>query len=194
MTISSVPTSGIPVWVAYFESRLALRIKHSYEEQARCISYKLRDKNFIGRRRWNINYYYYSETESLWCGNWNHLVCGEWKCEVDHPSQSTVVNLGKKQKWCSLWCPWSQVQQDTPGQDNFRILGCLWTIHHRCTCKWDYTEMLTVSFPLRAKTVWIPLRMNTERCRRGEGRNSYPLNANCQLEDFSGKNHENIVN
>ena len=81
--------------------------------------------------------YYYSGTESLWCGNWNHLVCRRWKCEVDHPSQSTVVNLGKKQKLCSLWCLWSQVQQDTSCPDNFRILGCLWTIHHRCTCKRD---------------------------------------------------------
>ena len=77
-------------------------------------------------------------------------VCRRWKCEVDHPSQSTEVNLGKKQKWCSLWCPWSEVQQDTSGPDNFRILGCLWTIHHRCTCKWDWTEMRTVSFPLIA--------------------------------------------
>ena len=97
---------------------------------------------------------YYSGTESLWCGNWNHLVCGRSKCEVDHPSQSTVVNLGKKQKSCSLWCLRFQVQQDTSGPDNFRILGCLWTIHHRCTCKWDWTEMLNVSFPLRAKIVW----------------------------------------
>ena len=96
--------------------------------------------------------YYYSGTESRWCGNWNHLVCHRSKCEVDHPSQSTVVNLGRKQKWCSLWCPWSQVQQDTSGPDNFRILGCLWTIHHRCTCKWDLTEMLNVSFPLRNRT------------------------------------------
>ena len=123
--------------------------------------------------------YYYSGTESLWCGNWNHLVCRRSKCEVDHPSQSTVVNLGKKQKWCSLLCPLSQVQQDTSGPDNFRILGCLWTIHHRCTCKWDWTEMLNVSFPLRAKTVWNPLRMNTERCRREAGHNSYPLE--CRL-------------
>ena len=77
--------------------------------------------------------YYYSGTESLWCGNWNHLVCRRWRCEVDHPSQSTVVNLGKKQNLCSLWCLWSQVQHDTSGPDNFRILGCLWTKHHRCT-------------------------------------------------------------
>ena len=35
--------------------------------------------------------YYYSGTESLWCGNWNHLVCRRSKCEVDHSSQSTVV-------------------------------------------------------------------------------------------------------
>ena len=84
--------------------------------------------------------YFYSGTESLWYGNWNHLVCRRWKCEVDHPSQSTEVNLGIKQKWCSLWCPWSQLQQDTSGPDNFRIQGCLWTIYYQCTCKWDWTE------------------------------------------------------
>ena len=41
--------------------------------------------------------------------------------------------------------------------------------------KWDRTEMLTVSFLLRAKTEWIPLRMNIERCWREEGHNLYPL-------------------
>ena len=35
-----------------------------------------------------------------------------WIVKLTIP-QSTVVNLVKKQKWCSLWCPWSQVQQDT---------------------------------------------------------------------------------
>ena len=50
-----------------------------------------------------------------------------------------------------------------------------------------------VSFSLRVKTVWNPLRMNTERCWREEGHNSYPLDAVCLLEDFSGKNHENIT-
>ena len=126
--------------------------------------------------------YYYSGTESLWCGNWNHLVCRRWKCEVDHPSQSTIVNQGKKQKWCSLWCPWSGVQQNTSCPGNLRILGRWWTIHHRCTkctCKWDWTEMQTVSIPLRRKTVWNPLLMNIERCRREDGHNSYPLE--CRL-------------
>ena len=93
----------------------------------------------------------------------------------------------------SLWCPWSQVQQNTSGPDNFRILGCLWTIQHRCTCKWDWTEMLTVSFPLRAKTVWNPLRMNTERCRREEGHNSYPLECRLSVGRLFRQNHENIV-
>ena len=82
------------------------------------------------------------------------------------PSLNVVldyINLGKKQKRCSLWCPWSQVQQDTSGPDNFRILGCLWTIHHRCTWNWDWTEMLTVSFPLRAKPVSNPLRINSQQ-------------------------------
>ena len=131
--------------------------------------------------------YYYLGTENLRCGNWNQLVCRRSKCEVDHPSQSTVVNLGRKQKWCSLWCHWSQVQQDISGPDNFRILGCLMTIHHRCTCRWDWTEMLNVSFPLRAKTVWNPLRMNTERCRREAGTIRTHWNADCLLEDFPAK-------
>ena len=41
--------------------------------------------------------------------------------------------------------------------------------------------MLNVAFLLTAKTVWNPLRMNTERCRREEGHNSYPLE--CRLSD-----------
>ena len=138
-------------------------------------------------------YMYYSGTENLWYGNCNHLVCRRWNCEVYHPSQSTVIHLGMKQKWCSLRCPWSQVQQDTSYPDNFRILGSLWTIHHRCTCKWDWTEMLTVSFPLTANTVWNPLRMNIERCRRVEGRDSYPLEYRLSAGRLFPQNHENIV-
>ena len=67
----------------------------------------------------------------------NNLISCSWNCEVDHPSLSTVVNLGEKQMLCSLRCLWSQVQKDTSGRDYFRILGCLWTVHHQCTCKWD---------------------------------------------------------
>ena len=40
--------------------------------------------------------YYYSGTESLWCGNWNHLACRRWKCEVDHPSQVTTQTTPQK--------------------------------------------------------------------------------------------------
>ena len=35
--------------------------------------------------------------------------------------------------------------------------------------------------------------MNVERCRRDEGTIRAHWNADCLLEDFSGKNHENIV-
>ena len=122
--------------------------------------------------------YYYSRTESLWCGNWNHLICRKSKCDVDHPSQPTAVNLCKKQKWCSLWCSWYQVKQGTSGPENFLILGCLWTIHHRCTCKWDWTEMMFLS-NWEQNTVWIAFLMNTERCRRDDGHNLYPLE--CRL-------------
>ena len=72
----------------------------------------------MGRRRWNIT-------------------TQEWKVcdvEIDFSSQSTVVNLGIKRKRSSMHSPWSQVQQNTCGSDNLQILGCLWTIHHRCTC------------------------------------------------------------
>ena len=99
--------------------------------------------------------YYFSGTKNLWYENWNHLVCRRNKCEVDQPSKSTKINLGKKQKWCSRWCHKfrRELQKGISGQDHFRIMGCLWTIHHRCTCKWDWTEMLTVSSPLIAKTI-----------------------------------------
>ena len=48
---------------------------------------------------------------------------------------------------------------------------------------WDWTEMITVSFSLRAKTVLIPHCLNTERCRREGGGDLYPLE--CRLS--SGK-------
>ena len=35
--------------------------------------------------------------------------------------------------------------------------------------------MLTVSFPLRAKTIWNPLCLNTKICRRELGHNSFAL-------------------
>ena len=181
MTISNDPRS-IPVWVAYWKSP-GPQNKTFIRRASPGVSYKLRDKNAVCRRRWNIT----TQERKI-----SFVVNGSVKLTI--PTQPTAVNLGKKQKWCSLWFPWSQVQQDTSGRDSFRILGCLWTINHRCVCKWDRTEMLTVSFPLRAKTVCIPLRMNIERCRREEGHNSYPLE--CRL--FAGRlflqNHENIVN
>ena len=54
--------------------------------------------------------------------------------------------------------------------------------------------MLNVSFPLRAKTyeihfVWIQKDVGE---KRGTIRTHW--NADYLLEDFSGKNHENIVN
>ena len=163
-------------------------------------SYKLRDKK---RHRLAKMEYYYSGTESLWCVNWNHLVCRRWKCEVDHHSQLTVVNLGKKQKLCSLRCLWSKVQQDTYCTDNFRILCRLWTINHQCTCKWDWTEMLNVSFPFflflfplpfweflslweqrlhEVRFVWIQKDVDEKR-----GTIHTHWNADCLLGDFSGK-------
>ena len=85
------------------------------------------------------------------------------KCGVHYPSQSTVVNIGESQKYCSLWCPWSKVKQDTSDPDTCRILG-------------RYGQYI---FPLRAKTLWIPLRMNKRRCRREDEHKSYPLE--CRL-------------
>ena len=58
-------------------------------------------------------------------------------------------------------------------------------MHHPCICKSDWTEMLTVFLPLRAKTLWNPLRINIERCRREEGHNSYTLEY--LLDEFSAK-------
>ena len=42
-------------------------------------------------------------------------------------------------------------------------------------CLWVRLNRDANCLPLRAKTVWNPLRMNTERCRWGEGHNSYPF-------------------
>ena len=71
------------------------------------------------------------------------------------------------------------LQRDTSDQDNSQNLGYWFTIRHRCTCMWSWTEMLIFSFQLRAKTVWTPLRMSTEICRPGEGHNLWP--SECRL-------------
>ena len=106
--------------------------------------------------------YCYSGTESLWYGSWNRHVCRKGKCAADRHSRSTGVNPSRKQRCCSPSCLWSQAQRDTFDPDNSQSLGYWLTIRHRCICMWSWTEMLIFSFQLRAKTVWIPLRMSTE--------------------------------
>ena len=164
------------------------------------------------------------QDRGIWSQQLEHKQVSQWGMEpgvrkskrslqVDHPSQSTEVNLGKKQKWCSLWCPWSQVQQDTSGSDNFRILGYLWTIHHRCTCKWNWTEMLSKrevqrgvrNSKVRRQDIEMFLSRWEQRLYEirfvwiqkdvGEKRGTIRIhwNADCLLEDFSGKNYKNIV-
>ena len=73
----------------------------------------------------------------------------------------------------------SQAQQDTSDRDNYQNMDYWLTIRHRCIDMWSWTEMLTVSFQPRAKTVWIPLRMSTETCRPGDEHNWCPLE--CRL-------------
>ena len=116
------------------------------------ISYKLRNKDAIGGWGWNI-----ATQERKICGVEIEIVTfiinGSVKLTVP-PSRSTEVNLGKKQKCCSLSCLWSRVQRDTSGPGYSQTLGCLLTKHHRCTCMWNWTETPTVSSRLRAKTVY----------------------------------------
>ena len=110
--------------------------------------------------------YCYSGTESLWYGSWNRHICRKGKFAADRHSRSTGVNPSRKQRCCSPSCSWSQAQRDTSDPDNSQNLGYWLTIRHRCICMWSWTEMLFFSFQLRAKTVWILLRMNTERPRK----------------------------
>ena len=95
--------------------------------------------------------YCYSGTKSLWCGSWNRNACHQGKCAADRPSQSTGVNPSRRQRCCSPSCLWSQAQRNNP--DNSHNLGYWLTIRHRCICMWRWTEMLTFSFQLRAKTM-----------------------------------------
>ena len=110
-------------------SSLALWIKHSYEKHA--LAYPI---------SWEIITPWVGAVEKLLLRNGKFVIWKlkssrfrKLKCEVEHPSESIIVNLGKKRKWWSLLFPWSQVQQDQSGSDTFPILGCLWTIHHLCT-------------------------------------------------------------
>ena len=94
-----------------------------------------------------------SGTESWWYGSWNRHVCRKGKCAADRPFRSTGVNPSRTQRCCSLSYFWSQVQRDTSDPDNSKNLGYWLTIRLRCICMWSWTEMLTFSFQLRAKTM-----------------------------------------
>ena len=145
---------------------------------------KHREKTRQVRENWS------QQLEHKQVVNWNPLVCRKSKCDNIPPKQQNLRS-SNKQKRFFLWCPWSQVQQDTSGPCYFWIM--LFFGHHRCTYKWDWTEML-FSFPLIAKTVWIP-RVVWIQKDVGENRGTICThwNANCPLEDFSDKSHENIV-
>ena len=71
--------------------------------------------------------------------------------------------------------------------DNSQIMDYWFTIRHRCSFIWSWTEMLTVSFQPRAKTVWIPLRSSTEMCRLGEGHNECPSECRLSVGTMSPK-------
>ena len=99
------------------ESRAALRIKHSWEEQALayCMSYEIKHHRVAKME------YCYSGTESLWYGSWNHHVCRKGKCAADRHSRSMGVNPSRKQRCCSPSCLWSQAQRDTFDPDNSQL-------------------------------------------------------------------------
>ena len=107
------------------------------------ISYKLWDKDAIGRWSW-----YIVTQERKICDMEIEIVTfviKSWKYEVDRPSQSTKVNPGKKEKYCSLSCLWSQVQRGSSDQGNSQTLCCLWTKNHQCTFMWNWTGKPTAS-------------------------------------------------
>ena len=130
------------------------------------IPYELWDKNAINWRGWNI-----ATQERNVCdmGVWIVTFVVKGNCADDRLSRSTRVNPSRRQTCCSTSCLWSQAQWDTSDPDYSQNLGYWLTIRHRYICMWSWTEMLTFSFQLRAKTVCIPLRMSTEICRLGEG-------------------------
>ena len=127
--------------------------------------------------------YCYSGKESLWYGRWSRHVCHKGKCAADRPFWSTGVNPSRKQRCCSQSCLLFQATSD---QDNSENIDYWLTIRHRCVDMWSWTEMLTVSFQRRAKTVWIPLRMRTEICRLSVGK-PFPRRPRkcCRLETLA---------
>ena len=161
--------------ISLHESRTALRIKHSKEEQA--LTYRMSCE---------INTPYAGEYGILLLRKGKFVI---WKMKssrlswrkgaADRPFRSTGVNPSRKQRCCSQSCLLFQAQRDTSDQDNYENIYYWLTIRHRCVDMWSWTEMLTVSFQRRAKTVWIPIRMSTEICRLGEGHNWYQLK--CRL-------------
>ena len=93
--------------------------------------------------------------------------------------QSERTNLGifplcwgKKQKCC--FCLVFDLKFNRIHLAPVRYFSDSWLCIHGqniidVTCTWNWTEMLIASFPSRAKTTWIPLRirLRRERCRLG---------------------------
>ena len=78
----------ISLFGSLLKSRLALKIKHLYEELARAYRLSLEIKTPQA-----------SENGILLLRNEKFVIfhhCRRWKCKVDHPFQSTVVNQGDK--------------------------------------------------------------------------------------------------
>ena len=61
--------------------------------------------------------------------------------------------------------------------------GLTLDVDRHCIYMWSWSEMLTVSYRSRARTVWIPLRRSTEICWLGEGHSLWP----CECRISVGK-------
>ena len=149
MLLYKIPGSTIklpPCSRSLFESRVALKRKHSHEVQAR--AYLISCEFNTPQAGEAVIMLFRNGQFVIW--KWNLHVCHKWKCEVDRPFRSVEVNQDKKQKSCSLWCPSSQVQQDTSGPSKSQTLGYLLTKPHRSVCKEKREEKEEIWFsPMR---------------------------------------------
>ena len=125
MTISNVPWR-IPVQKAYFESRVALKIKHSYQEQA--WAYRKSCEIKTGGRSW-----YVATQEWKICDMEIEIVtfCNKWNMDLTVPSDRQKL-IQVRSRSVALCRVFDLTFDGIHLLGNSQTLGCLWTKHLRC--------------------------------------------------------------
>ena len=113
----------------------------------------------------------WSVWKSLWLVKSQNVVSHSWEGDFILLNKFPVSCIKLPESRCAAFheVRWWSRNDALWGVLDFKLSRNIWpryisnywllTDNHRCTCKWDWTEMLTFSFPfLKMKVFWIILR------------------------------------